>query len=621
MKKITVLLLEDNLTDADLIEALLKTEGFDLDLKRVDTEHDFRHALQTCHPTLIISDFSLPSYNGAAALELARKFRPGTPVIFFSGTIGEEAAVEALKLGATDYVLKQRPGRLVSAVQRALADAEMKTRQVEAEQRIKSQAQLLDLAMDAIMVLDLENRVTFWNRGAERLYGITRAEAAGRKVIELIYHPSGLSSFELAREQLLQSGYWEGELEQRTRDNRVILVTSHYTLVRGENGLPEKILAISTDITEKKQLEKQFFRAQRLESVGTLASGIAHDLNNILAPIFMAGEILRDEPLSPEGLEMVRTVQHSAQRGADMVKQILTFVRGTEGKRSALRLEFLLREIAKVASETFPKNIRTRCEVAPGLWPVIGDATQIHQVLMNLCVNARDALPKGGQITLCARNLQGDPPRVALEVEDTGTGIPPEILDKIFDPFFSTKEVGKGTGLGLSTVLGIVKTHGGNVEVESHPGKGTRFSVVLPAVPNHSSETAAGPALPVPKGRGELILMVDDEEEFRKTATQALLQHGYEVILAEDGSAGVVQFAANRDKIRLVVTDLNMPGLDGFAFAKTILALKPALKIVVTSGVVEPKGLPEGARLLGKPFTAEALLRAVHEALGSAARP
>ncbi|MDB6130256.1 MAG: sensor hybrid histidine kinase, partial [Verrucomicrobiales bacterium] len=335
MEKISIILLEDNPMDAELTRALLESEGFELDLKQVDCEGDFVELLKKSKPDLIISDYSLPSYNGKAALNAAQKLSPRTPFIFYSGTIGEEAAIDALKLGATDYVLKQRPKRLLSAIQRALVEVKLKERQEAAERKIQAQAQLLDLAREAIIVRDVEDRVLFWNQGAERLYGYSSNEAEGRLVHELIDQTQS-TAFAEAKKQTFAGGYWEGELDQKTKGDRSILVESHWTLVKGKDGQAERILSISTDITEKKQLEKQFLRAQRLESVGTLASGIAHDLNNILAPIFMASEILRDENLRPEAANMVNTIQLSARRGADVVKQVLTFVRGSEGKRTPI---------------------------------------------------------------------------------------------------------------------------------------------------------------------------------------------------------------------------------------------------------------------------------------------
>lgn len=476
-KQISILLLEDNATDALLIRRTLEPVGLCQVFHHVSSAEEFQEALRTSKPDLIISDFSLPSYDGKAALAAAQSLSPGVPFIFYSGTIGEESAIEALKCGATDYVLKAKPKRLISAIERALSESEQRRHQREADEKLAAQAQLLDLATDAIIVRDLENRIQFWNHGAERLYGFTRGEVLGQKFMDYI-PPASQEIFEEAKRLTLEQGQWQGEKEHVSKSRRKVVVMSRWTLVRNERGEPERILAINTDITEKKQLETQFLRAQRLESVGTLASGIAHDLNNILAPILMTCGILKDVQPSTEATEMMEMALQSAQRGAGMVNQLLTFVRGGEGKRTLIQTNPVLQEICSVLQKTLPKNITFRCEIESGLRPITADATQLHQMLMNVCVNARDAMPNGGRLTVTARNAADA--SVLIRVEDTGTGIPADLVENIFDPFFTTKEPGKGTGLGLSTVLGIVKSHGGKLKVESQEGTGTTFSIMLP---------------------------------------------------------------------------------------------------------------------------------------------
>lgn len=613
---LSLLLLEDNRVDAEFIEELLLAEGFDLSIKNVDNELAFQTALDQWHPDVIISDYSLPSYNGLAALFTAKSIKPEIPFIFYSGTIGEEAAIEALKLGASDYVLKQRPKRLVSALRRALVDLEKSRQQKQAEEQIKAQAQLLDLATDAIVVLDTQDRILFWNDGAERVYGFSTEEAKGKLVSELIYREPP-SAFIEARNTTLAKKTWQGELDQVSKSRQNLIVASRWTLVTNAAGEPERILTISTDVTENKLLQKQFLRAQRLESIGTLASGIAHDLNNILAPIYMASEILKGEQLNPQTSAMVDVIQKSAQRGADIVKQVLTFVRGKEGKKVPLDLTYLLKDVCKVAQEMFPKNISTSIKLQPNLWLVKGDATQLHQVLMNLCINARDAMPEGGKLKISANNLETDPEKktVMVQVEDSGTGIPQELLDKIFDPFFTTKEAGKGTGLGLSTSLGIVKNHGGTIQVDSSPGVGTAFKIYLPAHVQSDHHAIHMPAAALPRGNGELILVVDDEEDIRKVTQQILASHGYEVITARDGNDAILQFSDNANQIQLVITDIMMPGIDGGTLVKSISTMKPTTKIITTSGL--DSSVPEGTLFLKKPASAEELLVAVHEVLKS----
>jgi PAS domain S-box-containing protein len=349
-----------------------------------------------------------------------------------------------------------------------------------AQETILEQASLLEKARDAIIVRNLDHRITYWNNSAERLYGWTADEAVGRIATELIYRDT--ESFWQAHEQMMRTGEWVGEARQVSRQGAELVVDSRWTLVRDEKGQPRSILTINTDITEKRKLEQQFLRAQRLESIGTLAGGIAHDLNNVLTPILLTAELLQSTETSPRAQDLLERIKRSAERGADMVNQVLTFARGAEGKRAALKAEDIITDVGKIVRDTFPRYIEVALDVEPGLPFIYGEPTQLHQVLLNLCVNARDAIGGNGKISITARKTPTPDSHkssefpdgwIRIDVEDTGNGIPPENLDKVFDPFFTTKETGAGTGLGLSTSQTIVKDHGGTIEVESRPGTHT----------------------------------------------------------------------------------------------------------------------------------------------------
>jgi len=373
-----------------------------------------------------------------------------------------------------------------------------------AEDRIHEQAMLLDLAHDAIFVRDLEGNIQFWNKGAESLYGWTTSEAVGNTVAKIFSRIDGVS-YEVEEKALMEKGEWSGELHGHTKGGQEVIADSRWTLLRNESGAPRSVLVINTDITEKKKLESQFLRSQRMEGIGTLATGMAHDLNNILAPILMSAGTLRWE-LSAEDRELAITrIEMSVKRGAEIIQQVLTFGRGVTGERVAVNPVALMQEMTQIIGQTFPKDISIVLDAREDVWPITGDKTQIHQVLLNLCINARDAMLKGGKMTLTAQNIVVDehypvlhaPARpgsyVLLAVTDTGCGIPKANLERIFDPFFTTKEFGKGTGLGLSTVLGIVKSHQGLVAVDSELNQGTTFKVLLPAKP----EAAKNNALPL----------------------------------------------------------------------------------------------------------------------------
>ncbi len=403
--------------------------------------------------------------------------------------------------------------------------------------------------------------------------------------------------------------------------------------ILGEDGAIRQWIGIHTDITERKKLENQFLRAQRMESIGTLAGGIAHDLNNVLAPIMISIDLLSTKFTDPESQELLATLSSSAHRGADMVRQVLSFARGVEGRHMEVQPRHVIKDVEKIAKDTFLKNIHVRTIIGSDLWPIMGDPTQVHQVLLNLCVNARDAMPEGGTLTLSAENVQVDEhyaglvseaqsgPYLLMQVEDTGTGIPPGILEKIFDPFFTTKEMGKGTGLGLSTSLAIVKSHGGFVRVYSEMGKGTKFKVYFPAQTEASAETAEKIVADMPRGNGEIILVVDDEASVRHITQQTLQAFGYRVILASDGVEALSIFARQGPEIAAVLTDMMMPVMDGPALIRVLHKLKPTLPIIGASGLAASRPISQSGTLgiinhfLPKPYMANELLKILREIL------
>ena len=513
----------------------------------------------------------------------------------------------------------------ISERQAALRDRKL------AEEKIREQAALLDVTTDAICVRDLNNQILFWNKGAETVFGWQATEACGKNANELLFdEPS--PEIEAALLQVISKGKWQGELTKLTKMGKEILVASRWSLVCDEQGKPKSILTVDTDITEKKFLEAQLFRAQRLESIGTLASGIAHDLNNILTPILAGAQLL---PLKFPNIDertrhLVEILEINARRGADLVKQVLSFARGVEGKRISLQLRHLIVEVAKILKETFPKSIEVSTDVPQDLWMVSGDSTQLHQVLMNLCVNARDAIPSSGILSISAENLLIDEnyarmnleakegPYTVITVLDTGVGIPREILDRIFEPFFTTKDVGQGTGLGLSTVLGIIKSHGGFVNVYSEPGNGTSFKVYLPAV--EGMETITPEELPPQRGHGELILVVDDEVAIQEITRTSLEAHNYKTLIASDGMEAIALYAQYRDKISAVLMDIMLPSLDGLTAIRTLRKINPQVRIIASSGLTSDNKLSAVAAIgvntfLSKPYTVNELLLSLQKVL------
>ena len=511
------------------------------------------------------------------------------------------------------------------------------TERKQTQEKIHEQTALLDVATDAIMVRGLENQILFWNQGAERLYGFTSAEALGKNANELLYRDS-LPQLEEIHQVLFESGYWKGELHQVTKDNNDIVVFSTWSLVRDEQGNPKSTLIVNTDITDKKQLEAQFLRAQRLESIGTLSGGIAHDLNNILTPILAISQLL---PLTlPSSDEQTKhlfdVLETSAKRGATLVKQVLSFARGVQGdidsvaERTPLQVKHIISEIKDFARNTFPKSIEIQVGLPDNLRLVSADATQIHQVLMNLCVNARDAMPNGGTLSLKAENIDIDQNYVKMNLDasvgnyilvtvaDTGIGIPPETLERIFEPFFTTKEQGKGTGLGLSTTIGIIKSHSGFINVYSEVGKGTKFQVYLPAV--HIEEIVQDEKIEILEGKGELILLADDEMSIRDITKTSLENCNYQVLTASDGIEAIALYAQYRNEISIVLIDMMMPEMDGETTIRTLQRMNPQVKIIAVSGLATSDkvsaAMSSGAKLfLSKPYTSEELLRKLHQVI------
>ncbi len=736
---------------------VIRREWPNWSIRQVGNAADYAAALESGTFDLILSDYTVPGFDGLKALSIARTRAPATPFLFLSGTIGEERAVEALKQGATDYVLKDRPTRLIPAIRQAFAlreesekrrrieaalrENEKRFRQItenvvelialldlngrriyanppyrellgdeavrdgtdgfaevhpddaagaramfaeairtgatregeyrlrladgkerqleshasvlrdanghvvnvllvsrdvtarrEAEMRLREQASLLDRARDAIVATDVDHRIAYWNASAERLYGWKAGEVFGHRLDEL-----GLgfdaARFAAARAQLLVTGEWRGEFRLRTRGGETVLVESTWSLVVENDGRPRSILYIDTDVTERKKLETQLLRSQRMESIGTLAGGVAHDLNNVLTPILLSIDLLGSKLTSEEDQRLIEKTKASATHGAALVQQLLAFARGADAKRVRIEPGAALADLRPLIRQSLPHTIHLVLTPQHRVWPIHADATQFNQVLINLCINARDAMLHGGRLEISTVNETVDAalananpgakpgPYVRITVADTGTGIPPAVIDKIFDPFFTTKAAGKGTGLGLSMVAGILKSHGGFVQVESESGRGTTFHLYFPAIAEPVPAVIRETPSAVARGTGEGILLIDDEPVVRDTLQMLLQRAGYRVYPAADGNSGLAEFDRRAGEIALVITDMMLPDQIGTEVVKTLRRRRSSLPVIAISGMMASGEFDELLHLtpavdcLAKPLSPSALLGAVRRKL------
>ncbi|QYX29956.1 PAS domain S-box protein [Sphaerospermopsis torques-reginae] len=524
------------------------------------------------------------------------------------------------------YCDKQSQPIRVIGTTRDISDRKQK------EQQIYEQAALLDIATDAIFVRDFDTKILFWSRGAERIYGWTQDEAVGKNLQDLFCPKTALQKEVNALKTVIKLGTWQGELRKKTKSGQEIILESRWTLMFDAEGQPKSILVVDTNITERKKLEDQFYRTQRLESIGTLAGGIAHDLNNILTPILTATQLLKGKlAKNPERHpQMLDIIENNAQRGSALVRQVLSFARGLKGEKTIVQVKHLITEIIQIAKQTFPKSIEFSTQIPENLWTVSGDTTQLHQVLMNLVVNAHDAMPAGGMLTITAENMFIDEAYARMNLEskvghyivitvtDTGIGISSEILDRIFEPFFTTKEVGTGTGLGLPTALGIIKSHHGFVTVSSLVGKGSTFKVFLPSL--ESPPIPSLEQLEIEPGKGELILVVDDEPQILDVARMILENNNYQTLTASNGIEAIALYAQYKQEISVVLIDMMMPEMDGVTTIRTMQKMNPDVQVIACSGLGTIELLPESREtkvqaVLLKPYTANDLLHSLNQVM------
>jgi two-component system, cell cycle sensor histidine kinase and response regulator CckA len=636
MTQLRVLIVEDSEDDLLLLLRELRRGDYTLDYVRVETAVEMQAALDRQAWDIVIADYTLPRFSAPAALELLQHQQQDLPFIIVSGTIGEDAAVAAMRAGAHDYLLKDNLVRLLPAVARELREARERQKRLDAEQALReSEERFRQLAenitesvfwmseptaMRMLYVSPAYDRI--WGRSGDRLY---------RNFMDWIeaIHPDDRQRVETSYFNRSLLGKYDEEYRIIRPDRSIRWIRDRGFPIKNQTGVAYRVVGIAEDITNRKLTEAVLRRTERLESLGTLTSGIAHDLNNVLTPIMGIVQLLPKKigNMDDSTQKLLQILHDSTHRGADLVKQILSFASGVESKQTDIQIGDLLLEIHRIVQQTFPKNIELSLDLPPNIWAISADASMLHQVSINLCVNARDAMPAGGKLSITAENLEIDENYARMNLDassgnyvvvtftDTGTGIESQILDRIFDPFFTTKDIGKGTGLGLSTVVGIVKSHRGFIDVDSEVGKGTRFKVYLPATV--TSEIAPVIVTTDPEsGQGELILVVDDEVPIQVITTATLEVHGYRVMTASDGIEAIALYAQHRQEIGVVLMDMMMPHLDSISIVRALHKFNPQVQIIAMSGLatsdVVAKTIDEGVKaFLPKPFTATELLNAI----------
>jgi two-component system cell cycle sensor histidine kinase/response regulator CckA len=637
---IQILHVEDDPADAELVQAKIEAAGLACRITCVQTRADYHQALEENRYDIILTDFRLPMFDGLSALKLARERCPEVPFIFVSGTMGEDAAIDALTEGATDYVLKQKLTRLVPAIKRALHEAQNQRQRKRAEAALQaSEARMTSIiksAMDAIISVNDQRRIVLFNAAAEQMFGCSAAQVSGQLLDSFIPERLRQAYKEQLRDLALAGPAWHGRgelgVEAGLRSNgEEFPIEGSISKVETPEGKLYTI--ILRDITMRKQLEEQLAQSQKMESIGRLASGMAHDFNNLLTIIrgyvdLMLIEAAADHPWG-EGLGQIR---RAGERATELIRQLLAFSRQQILAPTVLDLNLLVTNLNKMLERLIGEDITLSTTLQPDLWSITADSGKIEQVIMNLAVNARDAMPTGGRLTIETANVNLGAgyaeshleapagPCVLLSVSDNGQGMDPSTQAHIFEPFFTTKEQGKGTGLGLATVYGIIKQSEGYISVYSEPGQGTTFKIYLPATELAAPALVEPQVRPVTRQPTETILLVEDDEAVRDLVRQMLQAQGYTILAACSGDEALSLARQHQGGIDMLLTDVVMPYMSGRKLAQQLTVLNPRMKVLFISGYTSDAAvriglLTDEVNLISKPFSPNVLSAKVREVL------
>jgi len=624
-----ILLVEDSEVDEVFILRELRQAGIVYASLRVQTEPELIHALDSFTPDIVLSDHSLPGFSGQGAVRAVARHRPDTPVIIVTGSLDEETAAEYIKTGAVDYVVKGRLQRLSPAVRRAMALKEATEDATLAEEALRETADhlraLIEASPLAIYSLTPDGKIRTWNAAAERIYGWPADAVIGQPLPTV---PEDRKAEQRALgDRVLRGETLSGvETARRRRDGTPVQVSLSAGPLFDAAGRVTGIMVVSADVTGVRQLESQYRQAQKMEAVGRLAGGIAHDFNNVLTAIGGYSDLVLEDlaPEDPHRQDIVE-IRKATDRAAGLTRQLLTFSRQQVVSPQLVDLNEVVVEMKGMLERLIGEDVTLRVVSGSDLGAVHADAGQIQQVVMNLAVNARDAMPEGGRLTISTANVELDAsyaelhfaaapgPYVMLAVSDTGTGMDEHTKAHLFEPFFTTKEKGKGTGLGLATVYGIVKQSGGYVWVYTERGQGTTFKVYLPRAAGTGVEKSVAPAEPATLRGSETILLAEDEPTVRTIVREALVRQGYTVLEAASPEAAIQIAEQHRGPIHLLLTDVVMPGQSGDHLAARLVGSRPEMRVLFMSGYPDDTAVQRN--YLQKPFGPETLVRTVRQAL------
>jgi two-component system cell cycle sensor histidine kinase/response regulator CckA len=639
-----VLQVEDSESDAALIARLLEKSGYDVQSQRVEDPDEMRAALMGHAWDVIIADHSMARFDAPGALRVLRETGKDIPFVLVSGSIGEEHAVAIMKSGAHDYVAKDNLARLVPAVDRELRDARSRLERRQAEKHLAESQERLALAIQATQLGTFDysplTGTLVWSEMTKRHFGLSPSfSTVSYETFLRGLHPDDQERAHAAWQSALTPGSGgEYATEYRTRgieDGVERHVSSWGRVYFDDAGQPVRLVGVTLDISERKRLEEQFRQAQKLESVGRLASGVAHDFNNILMVIngysdALLGKLDADDPLR----DLVTPIRDAGERGAALSAQLLVLSRKQVAERRVVNLNEIIVELERMLAKIIGEDIKLKSDLSSSLGTIMADPGQLHQVLMNLAINARDAMPSGGSLTIETCNFDVrdgfvdavaglKPGRyVRLKVSDTGTGMTKEVKSHLFEPFFTTKRAGQGTGLGLATVYGIVQQNEGSISIDSEPGQGTTFTIYLPQYRGSSAaKEKRNPTSAALRGN-ETILVVEDQEEVRELAGRVLRLYGYQVLESAHPDDALLQAERYAEPIQLMLADVVMPGMTGPELTVRMKLLRPAMRVLFMSGYSEGslfdrQVLESVGAYLAKPFSAAALAEKVREILGS----